>query len=133
MSDIRDILRQPIHIPFGGGFDVPPPSARTGLRVQKIMAAIAKAEKNDEEVDMARLAARMGVADPDDYDMNVELLGEELYEKMLDSLTTDELGIVQQAMFIWVMPNGGRSKAELFLADPTLAQTQTEEAVSTLI
>ena len=124
-------LNQPIRIPFGGGIDIPPPSARTAMRVHKIMAAINKAAKTGNEIDISALAEKMGVADPDNYDMNVELLGgPESYERLLDALNVDEMSAVQQAVFIWIMPGGGKAKAEAFLADPTAPPAPPKKVVS---
>lgn len=113
-----ETLRQPLHIPYGPGFDVPPPSARVGIRVQKIMAVIRDAATG-EDIDRDALMRRLGIEDPENFDMNVELLGADLYEQMLDALNIEEMGAVQQAMFTWIMPNGSREAAEALLADPT--------------
>lgn len=116
---VEDLLHAPLRLPFGAGYDVPPPKARAAMRVQKVMAAISREESTGVKIDVDALARRMGVTSDGEYDMNVDLFGEELYEQLLDDLNVEELGIATQAMFMWIMPNGSRALAEAFIADPT--------------
>lgn len=120
-----DTLYAPLHLPFGAGYDVPPPSARAAMRVQKITAAIHAA--SDHDVDMEKLAQRLGI-DPDEYDINIDLYGADLYERLLDDLNHEQMAVAQQAVLLWLMPGAGRAKAEEYLADPTKAARPTRAA-----
>lgn len=123
---IEETLRQPLHVPFGRGWDVPPPTARVALRVQKYTQAVVAALK-DESVDVPAMLRSLGL-DPDvAYSAEEDLLGE-LYEPMLDDLTIEEFGRVSRAMIAWSMPGMSREAAEASLADPTSARPKPNRA-----
>lgn len=122
---VENLLRQPLRVPFGKGYDVPPPSARVGLRVQRIASATMGAQASGEPIDLAALLAAMGVGV--DYDVNRDLLGD-LYEPMLDDLTSEEFGRVVRAVGVWAMPGATRELAEETLTGPTVAPPRNRAA-----
>lgn len=124
---IEETLRAPLHVPFGAGYDIPPPKARVALRVQKYTSAVVQAFHEGATADIPSLLRRVGL-DPDvTYSAEVDLLGD-LYEPMLDDLTAEEFGRVSRAMIAWSMPGVTRETVEASLLDPTKAPAQLNRA-----
>lgn len=123
---VESLLHQPLKVPFGAGYEIPPPKARVGLRVQKIAAATMQAQQSGEPLNLTGLLESIGV--DYGYDVSRDLIGDETYEAMLDDLTSDELGRVVRAMGIWVMPGATREMAEASLMDPFEAPRKNRAA-----
>lgn len=113
-------INQPLTLRFGDRtYQVPTPKARVGRRVSIVLGSVDNAVNSDQKIDPDKLLRDMGVDDPENYDMTVDLFGADLNNQLLDELTVDEYDIATQAMFLWVTPGAGRAAAEAFLADPT--------------
>lgn len=124
---IDETLRATLHVPFGRGYDVPPPKARVALRVQKYTSIVVQALGGDADVDWRATMRRLGL-DPDvEYSAEADLLGD-LYEPMLDDLTAEEFARVGRAMVAWTMPGMTREMVEASLLDPTKAPAQLNRA-----
>lgn len=124
---IDETLRATLHVPFGRGYDVPPPNARVALRVQKYTSIVVQALRGDADVDWRATMRRLGL-DPDvEYSAEADLLGD-LYEPMLDDLTAEEFARVGRAMVAWTMPGMTREAVEASLLDPTKAPAQLNRA-----
>jgi len=121
---VEDLLRQPLRVPFGKGYEIPPPTARVGLRMQRIAVAVMQAQESGDASSVTPEALGL----PADYDSNRDLLGAELYEAMLDDLTTDELARVVRAVGSWAMPGVSREAAEASLMDPFQAPPRNRAA-----
>ena len=143
--DIPEDLSQGLLVKFGEwSCLLPPPSARVAMRVRAMMGELEKAEhatdklrdaleaweeelEQDPEsttprpvaeytLDLEKLGSKLGV-DISDSNMNKDLLGEELYDLLLDELDINQFDLVTQAMYIW--STAGKDAAERFLQDPT--------------
>jgi len=124
---IDETLRATLHVPFGRGYDVPPPNARVALRVQKYTSIVVQALRGDADVDWRATMRSLGL-DPDvEYSAEADLLGD-LYEPMLDDLTAEEFARVGRAMVAWTMPGMTREMVEASLLDPTKAPAQLNRA-----
>lgn len=115
----EEVVRQGLRVPFGRGYEVPPPSARVGLRSQRLTLEVIAAQESGQALDVKSLAESLGGGP--DYDPRRDLLGADLFEEMLDDLTVEEFDRVTRAMGIWVMPGATREMAEASLADPMVA------------
>ena len=124
---IDETLHQPLHVPFGRGYDIPPPKARVALRVRRFTEAVVNAQNSGAAVDIGAVLQRLGL--PEDYGIESDLLGVELYEEMLDDLTAEEFARVVRAVGVWVLPGATRELAEQSLTDPMVAPAQAARAV----
>lgn len=125
---IEETLHAPLHVPFGAGYDIPPPKARVALRVQKYTSAVVQALRAEgTTVDVPALLRRLGL-DPDvEYSAEADLLGD-LYEPMLDDLTAEEFARVSRAVIMWAMPGVSREVAEESLMGPMQAPAKLNRA-----
>lgn len=123
---LDETLHQPLHVPFGKGYDIPPPKARTALRVRRFTEAVVDAQRSGSVVDVSATLAQLGL--DADYNIEVDLLGADLYEAMLDDLTAEEFARVVRAVGVWVLPGASRELAEQSLTDPMVAPVQPNRA-----
>lgn len=128
-NPLPDSLNKPLHIPFGPGFDVPPPKARVAKRVLEIIKVVERERETGQESELPDIARALGVEDPENYDLDADLFGADLAEAMLDSLSVTEYNAAQQAVIGWLIPGSDRGKAEEFLANPTGAPTPQDHKV----
>lgn len=123
---IDETLHQALRVPFGKGYDVPPPKARVALRVRRFTEAVVDAQRSGAVVDVLATLTQLGL--DAGYNIEVDLLGADLYEAMLDDLTAEEFARVVRAVGVWVLPGATREMAEQSLMDPMVAPVQPNRA-----